>query len=309
MENSPLVSVVIVTYNSSETVIETLESIYNQTYKDLELIVSDDCSKDKTVPLCEEWLRNNKDRFYNTQLLCVDKNTGISANLNRAIKKANGIWIKSLAGDDLLEPSCLAECVKFVFEKRCQICMVKLQLFDGNEIINRDIEQYLENNMYRYLKLNNREKQYKRVLYKHILPGPGIFYSKRLWEKIGGFDENYRDFEEYSFELKVLKIERVFFLDSPLVKWRQRVGSLTHRSKSPATINDIDFFFKVRRPLLLKNRMFLHYIDCMIFYYIKKKIEIEDKSILYKLLWLLSPLFYIRYITIKTKSFYEKFVA
>ena len=42
-------------------------------------------------------------------------------------------------------------------------------------------------------------------LFQHILPGPGIFYSKRLWEIIGGFDERFRDFEEYSFELAVLE--------------------------------------------------------------------------------------------------------
>lgn len=292
--DNPLVSVVVVTFNSADTVIETLDSITNQTYNNIELIISDDCSKDQTVPLCKEWIKNNKGRFYNTQLLYVEKNTGISANLNRAIKKANGIWIKSLAGDDLLESDCISECVRFVNEKHCQICMVKLHLFAGDDSSNRKCERSLEYNMYRFLKLEDRKKQYKRALYKHILPGPGIFYTKELWKSINGFDESYPNFEEYSFELKVLEKERIYFLDKPLVKWRQRDGSLSHTSKSPATINDIEFFYKVRRFLLLKNKCILQFVDSSIYYYILKNVVIEEKSKFFKLLWLLSPLFYIR---------------
>ena len=50
----PLVSVVIITYNSEKTIIETLESIKNQTYKNIELIISDDFSKDNTVEICKQ---------------------------------------------------------------------------------------------------------------------------------------------------------------------------------------------------------------------------------------------------------------
>ena len=92
----------------------------------------------------------------------------------------------------------------------------------------------------------------------------------------------------------VLEKERIYFLDKPLVKWRQRDGSLSHTSKSPATINDIEFFYKVRRFLLLKNKCILQFVDSSIYYYILKNVVIEEKSKFFKLLWLLSPLFYIR---------------
>jgi alpha-1,3-rhamnosyltransferase len=52
----PLVSVVIITYNSSKYVLETLESAKAQTYQNIELIVSDDCSTDDTVEKCREWI-------------------------------------------------------------------------------------------------------------------------------------------------------------------------------------------------------------------------------------------------------------
>ena len=58
MEQDILVSVVVITYNSEKYILETLESIKTQSYKNLELIISDDCSKDDTVMICRDWLDN-----------------------------------------------------------------------------------------------------------------------------------------------------------------------------------------------------------------------------------------------------------
>ena len=55
-QSLPLVSVVVITYNSAKFVIETLESVKSQTYKNIELIISDDCSTDDTVERCRLWL-------------------------------------------------------------------------------------------------------------------------------------------------------------------------------------------------------------------------------------------------------------
>ena len=72
MENySPLVSVIVITYNSSKFVLETLESIYNQTYSNIELIISDDCSSDETINICQNWLYKNKNRFKNIELIDI----------------------------------------------------------------------------------------------------------------------------------------------------------------------------------------------------------------------------------------------
>ena len=59
-----LVSVCVITYNSEITVLETLDSIYAQTYPRLELIISDDCSSDQTVDICQKWLSKYKNSFF-----------------------------------------------------------------------------------------------------------------------------------------------------------------------------------------------------------------------------------------------------
>jgi glycosyltransferase involved in cell wall biosynthesis len=65
-ENIPLVSIVVYVYNSEAFIIETLESIKAQTYPKLELIITDDLSKDSTLELVEEWIDINKLRFERT---------------------------------------------------------------------------------------------------------------------------------------------------------------------------------------------------------------------------------------------------
>ena len=82
------VSIVIVTYNAAGFIIETLESVSNLTWKDIELIITDDCSTDSTVDLCETWMKQNQQRFLNTSILTSDINTGVSANVSRGLKNA-----------------------------------------------------------------------------------------------------------------------------------------------------------------------------------------------------------------------------
>lgn len=97
----PLVSVIAITFNSEKYINETLDSIAAQTYENIELIISDDGSIDRTVSLCQKWISRNKKRFIHTELIAANENLGISANCNRGIRIAHGEWIKINAGDDV----------------------------------------------------------------------------------------------------------------------------------------------------------------------------------------------------------------
>ena len=89
--NNILVSVIIVSYNSADTILDTLESIKAQSYTDIELIISDDGSKDKTIEISENWLKLNGHCFSSSKLLTVKSNTGISANCKKCVEIASGI--------------------------------------------------------------------------------------------------------------------------------------------------------------------------------------------------------------------------
>ncbi len=98
------ISVMVVTYNSEYTIEETLNSVLLQSYgaENIELIITDDCSKDNTVSIIKKWSVYNKNKFYRVVLIENSVNKGVSENCNIGWKACTSNWIKSIGGDDLL---------------------------------------------------------------------------------------------------------------------------------------------------------------------------------------------------------------
>ena len=120
-------------YNSASTIIETLDSIKNQTYSNLELIISDDFSSDNSIKICEEWIKVNADRFYNLRLITVTENTGIPANANRCIKASQANWVKFIAGDDTLKIDCIQQNMDFLLTyPEIEILQTTSDVYQGN---------------------------------------------------------------------------------------------------------------------------------------------------------------------------------
>lgn len=104
----PLVTVVVVSYNHSQFIKENLDSIKNQTYKNIQLIVGDDASPDHSVEVFEQWLKENNypaEKNFHTQ------NTGLPTMLNECMDLARGKYIKIIAADDFLHPESIEKSV------------------------------------------------------------------------------------------------------------------------------------------------------------------------------------------------------
>lgn len=226
----PLVSIAVITYNSAVTVIETLDSILSQTYLNLELIISDDCSTDNTVTICRKWLDNNAARFVRTVLIESPVNTGISANCNRAEDACNGGWEKLLAGDDLLLPECVETYMKFVVERKNIPCVFSRALcfsaIDGKDINNDTLFDYS------FFSLS-REKQLERLLYKsNCVPAATVFFNLALMRRLGiRNDERIPLLEDLPRWINILNSGyRLEFLDRKLVKYRVFDGVSTNEA-------------------------------------------------------------------------------
>ena len=162
---NPLVTVGVLTYNSSRTVLETLDSIKAQSYRNIELVVSDDASTDNTVELCRKWISANKDRFVRCELLTVPKNTGIPANANRRLEAARGVWIKGVAADDLLAPDCVENFINYVNEHpEAEVIFAKYQRFK-KEFSKENFERVYDLEAKWFCsKFKTPEAQYKNLL-------------------------------------------------------------------------------------------------------------------------------------------------
>ena len=109
MVNQPLVSICIPTYNVENFIQETLNACLNQTYKNIEIIISDNCSTDKTVSLIKDYGDPRIKIFSNSV------NEGLLFNYKKVLSYATGKYISLLSADDGMEPETVAKAV-FVLE-------------------------------------------------------------------------------------------------------------------------------------------------------------------------------------------------
>jgi len=227
---TPLVSVYVITYNSSKYVIETLESIKNQTYSNIELIVSDDYSTDNTIQICSEWITKNSAYFKRVELLTVEKNTGIAANCNRAEAACQGEWAKGIAGDDLLMPNCVTDCIEYINEHQDTIVLFgKLKPFGGDS----DLLKRVENNYdYNFLNKVSSEQLHYLLFVRNCLPAPTLFINVRYLKSIGLVnDERISSMEDYPKWINMIRNGIKFhFIDKYLVQYRVGDG-LSTRSR------------------------------------------------------------------------------
>ena len=256
----PLVSICVVTYNSAEYVTETLNSILQQSYPNIEVIISDDNSKDNTIDICNEWIEKNKTSFKNVSLVRSESNTGVAGNLNRAIKTSKGIWIKGIAGDDILYPDCILKFVNFIKNNpRCKVVEGKVTCFGEDELLVYNMQNFQEG-LGRYYN-KDRRQMYKDALTTVILAGPALFYKRDIWELVGGFDEKYPCSEEFPFQVKVLSNNDVYYMNDYVVKYRINPKSLSRNRRSRCADDTYKYFIEERGKLMLKEKLYMAWFD------------------------------------------------
>ncbi|MDD6233667.1 MAG: glycosyltransferase [Lachnospiraceae bacterium] len=122
-----LVSVCIPAYNSGRFIVRTIESILNQTYKNIEIVVVDDCSSDDTV----DKVKNIKDD--RIKLIVNESNLGMSRNWDKCIRSCTGRYVKLIPADDCIYPDCISRSV-VILEKHPEVSLVVV----GTDLVDND---------------------------------------------------------------------------------------------------------------------------------------------------------------------------
>ncbi|HBE42074.1 MAG TPA: glycosyl transferase [Bacteroidales bacterium] len=253
----PLVTVIITTYNSSGYVLETLESAGNQTYQNIELIVTDDCSGDKTVEICRSWIEKNKGKFVKAEVITTKINTGIAPNQNRAIKSAGGEWIKIIAGDDILLSNCIESNVSFVLNSSEPISFLfsrhiwfKLNSY-GKKMTctNEKLVNEYWNKLDRSFFKADAKKQYLKLLKGNRIPASTAFFNKETLIKLGGFDERFPMIDDYPLWIKATRNNyKLHFNDIETVLYRKHEDEISNSKKINARYSCDNYsFYKAYR--------------------------------------------------------------
>ena len=224
-KEEPLVSVPVVTYNSAQTILETLESIKAQTYPNIELIISDDCSTDNTVELCRDWVEQNKERFARTEVLTVAQNTGLSANANRSEAACRGEWLKGIAGDDILMPMCVQDCMNYVAEHPDTIYLFgRCKAFGADEKRCAEVDKVFD---YSFFAKTPDEQLHQLIFEGNCVPATTAFYNRLKAAEVGVTnDERIPLLEDWPKWINLLRAGvKLHFVDKVLVKYR--IGGLS----------------------------------------------------------------------------------
>lgn len=139
-EFSPIVSIIVITYNSAKYVLDTLESCKSQDYGVIELIISDDCSTDFTMDLIKYWAFENAQYFTRVKTVRTQQNSGVIANAINGIRHSRGEWVKLIAGDDVLVPNSISEFVDFL--SSCNIDKLGAVLAKEYRFYDEDISNF-----------------------------------------------------------------------------------------------------------------------------------------------------------------------
>jgi len=228
--SSKLVSVVIPLYNHAKFITETIESIVQQTYKNLELIIVDDGSKDNSFAVAERVCKKHQGRFQRIIML-KQANCGAAVALNKCVSLAKGSYLAIQSSDDLSEERRIEAQVEHIQKRKIDVS------FTGGTIINS-----------LGAKIGKRRKSYSVYTLhdilscSYVLPAPSILMTRAHFDKIEGFGPS--KLEDMEFIMKTLKcggtLEK---LDGDYIKYRRHEAN---------TSNDFKFLLIERLKLIKK---------------------------------------------------------
>jgi len=224
-----LVSVVLVTYNSSAYIIEALESIYKQNYSNIELVISDDCSSDDTLEICKRWVNENRNRFSRVVILQYPYNTGISANCNRGFKEARGFWIKILAGDDILLDNCISDNVYYVL-KHPEVRVLQSDTYIIDEDSNIIGKSAPIDDLFKIAPPN---LQFEYFSLSYSCNTTTLFIERALLQEIGWIDEDIKMMEDTQLYARLtLNGVKLHFMDKITTGYRTNLSSVSHDDRN-----------------------------------------------------------------------------
>ncbi len=217
----PKVSILIPTYNGEKFIKATIDSCLSQTYPNLEIIVTDDCSTDGTI----EILKKYGDKI---NLFINNANLGIVKNINNGVKLSTGSYFILLGHDDILP---------------CQHVEQIITEFDDNTVAVHCNSIIIDSTGNKQKLSKNDSKQIKktknslyRLSIKNFISSCGMIHKREIFDKVGGWDEKYKNYGEWLYYVNMLKFGTLKYTVKTKAFYRKHDTNITN------TFNNIDVY-------------------------------------------------------------------
>lgn len=225
LDVAKLVSIIIPCYNHEQYIDGCIQSLINQTYRDIEVLICDDHSLDGSFEKLLEWKTLLEERFVRVEIDRNESNLGVCRTLNRLIRKAHGTYIKTLASDDILLSEAISDYVDFAENSGCDVIFSNALLMEEEE---RNPFDHLEGRKVYYETLPRSGKDLTGILFMgNYILGAALFFRSSTFDCYGLFDEQFL-YEDWEYCLRVSTNSGIAYLDKPTVLYRVSAKSLSH---------------------------------------------------------------------------------
>lgn len=228
MSEKTLVTIGLMVYNHEVYIEDCINSILQQDYPNMELIILDDASTDRSKEIIAQYYEKLKEKF--DRVICIyhKKNCGkIPRNMNELIARAHGEFYKGFSGDDLMCPACISSLVKCM-QIHPEVSVVYSNGYVINDSFKLGDQSEAGSRIFLQKPINDTCKNtFRKLMFGIGPPAPSAMFRKNVYEKYGLYDETI-PYEDYEYWLRVSRKEQMFYLDEELVYYRRSVNSLTN---------------------------------------------------------------------------------
>lgn len=222
-----LVSIVLPTYNGEKYLADSIESVINQTYKNWELIIINDCSTDKTLEIAQGYAaKDNRIKVYSN-----DKNSKVPKSLNRGFSLANGEYFSWTSDDNIYKPRAIEYMVNYLDNN------------EGVDLVSCNFD-FLdeEQNIVKTSKAIWKRNQFE--LWERCNIGACFMYTREIALKAGGYAENMFCAEDYDYWCRLALIGKIAYLDENLYTYRINSQSLSVTKEKQMLARTLDIRLK-----------------------------------------------------------------
>lgn len=222
--HKPLVTVICLSYNHEKFITEAIESVIHQTYDQIQIIVVDDGSTDKSSLVISQL----KEKYNSLEVLLLTRNAGNCAAFNTGYALAKGSFVVDFATDDVMMPDRIEKQVRHFEQYGNEVGIIftdATYIDEKGKFIRNHFDHLLRSGLIQEIPHGD---VYRAVLERYFIPSPTALIRRQVIDQLGGYDEtlSYEDFDLFVRASRTFKFE---FLNERLMKVRKLSKSMSTR--------------------------------------------------------------------------------